>query len=275
MSKKNDWEDFWLDESNRDLLMGIDNPKRWEDVTWKLGLEQWKDVFDRLAPGSKILECGCGSATVSRYMAEHGYEATVIDYAESSIELAKLGFNRKDIKASYILGDINKLPFKDDSFDVVFSGGVLDFFENYEIPISEMIRVLRPGGVFAANIFPRNFGIQTVADWQRTLAHSIRALLKRDFNNVFKSVRLVPKNNIKNSATLDDYGNKASDLGLCNIEKRCITPFPCLSLTTSLHEKYAQFMCGHLNLWRKFNASDKPWKHYVGVNSMIFGTKSI
>jgi len=273
MSSKNDWEDFWLDDNSRDLLNGIDNPKRWEDVCWKVTLEQWIEVFGELAPGLRILECGCGSATVSRYMVQNGYEATLIDYAKSSIELAKTRFSRKGLKASFVLGDINKLPFEDDSFDVVFSGGVLEYFENYEIPISEMIRVLRPGGVFAANMVPRKFSIQTIADWQRTLAHTIKALSKRNFNDVFKSVKLVPKHYNINTATLDDYKNTASYYGLSNIETRCVTPFPLLSLPPSLQKKYVQYICRHLDLWKNFNSSDKAWKRYVGMTYMIFGTK--
>ena len=272
--KKCDWEGFWVDDNNRDLLLGIDSPERWEDLSWKVGLEQWRDIFNNLAPGPKILECGCGSATVSRYMAEHGYEATVLDYTESSIKLAKAGFIKKGLKANYVLGDINKLPVEDNSFDVVFSGGVLEYFENYEIPISEMIRVLRPGGIFAANMVPRKFSIQTVADWQRTAAHSIKALLKGNFNDIFNSVNLVPKHYNINSATLADYENAAKNSGLDNIETRCITPFPLLSLPLSLQKKYVQYILQHLDLWRKFNDSDKAWKHFIGMTYMIFGSKS-
>ena len=272
--EKNSWENFWDDNSNRDLLLGINNPNRFEDVIWKVGLEQWKEIFDSLAPESKILECGCGSANVSRYMARYGYKSTVLDYALSGIELAKTRFLQSNLKADFVLGDINKLPFEDNSFDIIFSGGVLEYFKNYETPISEMIRVLRPGGVFAANMVPKKFSIQTIADLQRTLAHSIQALLKGKFNDVFKSINLVPKSANVNNATLEDYKKVASKFGLCNIEIRCINPFPLLSLPSSLQKKYIKYVCQNLNLWRKFNASDKPWKRHIGMGYMIFGTKS-
>ena len=272
--EKNKWEGFWLDESKRDLLKNIHSPNRWEDIVWKLAFEHWKSVFDTLAPGFDMLECGCGSANISRYMAINGYKPTVLDYTDSGLKLAQNGFRRLNLEANYVLGDINKLPFEDNSFDVVFSGGVLDFFENYEIPMSEMIRVLKPKGVFAANMVPRKFSIQTIADWQRTLAHCLRAISKGNFNKAFKRISLVPIDYKTNKATLDDYVSKLDSLGLINLESRCITPFPLLSLPNSLQSKYINLINKNLDLWRNFNSSDKPWKRYFGMGYMIFGIKS-
>jgi ubiquinone/menaquinone biosynthesis C-methylase UbiE len=272
--KKNNWEGFWLDESKRDLLININSPKRWEDLVWKLTFEQWKSIFDSLAPGFDLLECGCGAANVSRYMAINGYKPTVIDYTDAGINLAKNGFRRLNLEASYVLGDINKLPFEDNSFDIVFSGGVLEYFENYEIPMSEMTRVLRPNGVFAANMVPRKFSIQTIADWQRTLAHSLKAVSQGNFKKALKRIRLVPKNYNINNATLDDYKKILEDLGVINLETRCITPFPLLSLPNVFQMKYVEFISKNLDLWKKFNDTDKPWKRHIGISYMVFGIKS-
>ena len=79
------------------------------------------------------------------------------------------------------LGDINKLPFEDNSFDIVFSGGVLEYFENYEIPMSEMTRVLRPNGVFAANMVPRKFSIQTIADCAANIGSFFKSYITGNF----------------------------------------------------------------------------------------------
>ena len=35
-----------------------------------------------------------------------------------------------------------------------------------------------------------------------------------------------------------------------------------------------EFISKNLDLWKKFNATDKPWKRYIGMSYMIFGIKS-
>lgn len=277
MSKmeKNNWEKHWLQGSKRNLLENIDNPKRWEDLSWKLGLEEWKNIFDKLAPGIDLLECGCGSATLSRYMARYSYNPTVLDYSKSSIQLAKLYFEQSKLNANYVIGDIKKLPFEDNSFDIVFSGGVLEYFDDYEIPISEMIRVLKPSGVFASNMVPRKFSIQTIADWQRTIAHSLKSLMHGDFNKILKKISLVPQNYNLNNANLKDYKNTVIKFGLCNVETRCTNPFPIFSFPPLIQKKYIQYLSQNLDLWRKFNSEDHFWKHYVGMGYLIFGVKKL
>ena len=95
-----------------------------------------------------------------------------------------------------------------------------------------------------------------------------------NFNKAFKRISLVPIDYKTNKATLDDYVSKLDSLGLINLESRCITPFPLLSLPNSLQSKYINLINKNLDLWRNFNSSDKPWKRYFGMGYMIFGIKS-
>jgi 2-polyprenyl-6-hydroxyphenyl methylase/3-demethylubiquinone-9 3-methyltransferase len=87
-------------------------------------------------------------------LAREGHDVTGIDASQASLDVAA----RHDVtgKASYLLGDAMQLPFPNASFDVVCA---MDFLEHVESPaavVSEMARVLKPGGVFFFHTFNRN-----------------------------------------------------------------------------------------------------------------------
>ncbi|MGH2379287.1 MAG: methyltransferase domain-containing protein [Candidatus Limnocylindria bacterium] len=63
-----------------------------------------------------------------------------------------------------VLGDARSLPFADESFDVVLSGGLLEHFRDPAPVLAEMARVLRPGGLFYADIVPRKVSLYRWAE---------------------------------------------------------------------------------------------------------------
>lgn len=268
-----DWTDFWNDHSN-DPLAFIDDPHTWADVCWKVGLEEWLDRFRKFAPGNTLLECGCGTATLSRYMTQRGFECTMLDYSEKAISIAQAGFAARSLSGTFSIGDLNHLEFEDNSFDIVYSGGVLEFFEDIYKPIAEMVRVLKPGGFFAATMVPRKFSIQTVGDVERTASHFIRNIAGGKFKGSFKNMHLVPSNYHVNNYALSRYVQTCQDAGLINVKGLNSTPFPALALPKRLSQSYAQFLYRNLNMWRKFNErSSSGWRRYVGITYTLYGTK--
>lgn len=92
----------------------------------------------------KILELGCGEGSLA-YEIKVIIDAQVygLDISSSSIKLAK----KKGIIARK--ADINKgIPFKDNTFDLVFSNQVIEHIYNTDIFLKESIRVLKKGGYF-------------------------------------------------------------------------------------------------------------------------------
>jgi ubiquinone/menaquinone biosynthesis C-methylase UbiE len=87
-----------------------------------------------------ILDIGCGDGT--RLSVLPGEYKTGVDISRVAINLAKN--NYPDIK--FIKGDIERLPFKDNLFDITYSAFVLEHLRNTERVISEMIRVTRNNG---------------------------------------------------------------------------------------------------------------------------------
>lgn len=266
------WDEFWTKQAS--VVIPIkDNNETWYDLVWKVGFEYWYDLFEKLAPGKKMLECGCGSARMSQYMAQHGYQCTLLDYSEKALKLGKNTFDSLSLDGEFVIGDLNHLCFSDKQFDIVFSGGVLDFFTDVHRPINEMARVLKPGGVFAANMVPRKFSIQTIADIERTLAYSFRNLVKGQFGDVLKRVQHIPPNYNVNSLSLGSYVNSCEKAGLTSVVGLVTSPFPSLVLPRLGKRLYYSVMKNLLLKWRKFNLSKSRWTEVWGITYTIYGIK--
>lgn len=267
-----DWNDFWHDQTN-DPLTYIDDPRTWADVCWKVGLEEWLDRFRQFAPGPRMLECGCGMATLSRYMAQRGFECTMLDYSEKAVQIAQAGFAAKGLSGEFFVGDMNHLDFAENSFDIVYSGGALEFFEEIEKPISEMVRVLKPGGFFAVAMVPRKFSIQTIGDFQRTIAHAIHSVATGNLRDAFKSMHLIPSNYHVSSLPLKHYVRACQDAGLDDVKGLHTSPFPALALPKNLSRAYARYLYRNMHLWRKFNEKSVGWHRWIGITYTLYGTK--
>jgi ubiquinone/menaquinone biosynthesis C-methylase UbiE len=91
-----------------------------------------------------ILDIGCGAGTYVRSLAKLGYRAVGLDYSLPSLQRAVAADQPKAGK--YIAAEAYHLPFRNESFDMVISMGVLQVLTNPEEALGEMVRVLRPGG---------------------------------------------------------------------------------------------------------------------------------
>ncbi len=104
----------------------------------------------KIEKGEKILDVGCGAGVDTILAAEKAGpegEATGIDIVPEMIEKAES--NRKMVdtdNVKFINTSGEKLPFSDDTFDVVISNGVINLIPDKKTAMTEIIRVLKPGG---------------------------------------------------------------------------------------------------------------------------------
>lgn len=119
----------------------VENPPAREVVKF---VEQYRDTL-----GSKILDVGSGAGRNLVYLARQGFEATGIDISKKGVELTKQQLWQEKLKGSVVVGDIQKLPFHDASFDSAISRRVLDYNNSagVEKKMQEMARVIRPNGL--------------------------------------------------------------------------------------------------------------------------------
>jgi ubiquinone/menaquinone biosynthesis C-methylase UbiE len=101
--------------------------------------------FDQFA-GKKLLEVGFGQGTDLFQFAKNGAVVSGIDITPRHYQLARRRFELAGIPADLRLGDAEAMPFADESFDAVYSFGVIHHSPNTQQIIDEIHRVLKPGG---------------------------------------------------------------------------------------------------------------------------------
>jgi 2-polyprenyl-3-methyl-5-hydroxy-6-metoxy-1,4-benzoquinol methylase len=101
-----------------------------------------------LAPGSRVLEVGCGAGFLSVELAKRGFRVHAIDAAETMVELTRRQAEESGVTEllSVGIGDVCDLAFEDGSFDLVTALGVIPWLERPVLAIREMARVTVPGG---------------------------------------------------------------------------------------------------------------------------------
>jgi len=107
------------------------------------------------ARGLKVLEIGCGLGTDGAQFAEAGADYTGVDLTEAAVELARRRFELFDLPGTFKTADAENLPFPDESFDLVYSHGVLHHTPETGKAIQEIHRVLRPGGRAVVMLYHR------------------------------------------------------------------------------------------------------------------------
>lgn len=108
------------------------------------------------ARGLKVLEVGCGLGTDGAQFAIAGANYTGVDLTEAAVELAQKRFTLFNLPGTFQTADAEKLNFADNSFDLVYSHGVLHHTPDTARAIQEIHRVLRPGGRAVVMLYHRN-----------------------------------------------------------------------------------------------------------------------
>ncbi|HBB86433.1 MAG TPA: hypothetical protein DC047_02325 [Blastocatellia bacterium] len=110
--------------------------------------------FDRWQ-GKKILEVGCGLGADLRQFARGGAEVYAIDLTEKAAGLARKRLGLYGFKGNISISDSETLPFKSDSFDLVYSWGVIHHTPDTAAAAKEILRVCKPGGQVMVMLYHR------------------------------------------------------------------------------------------------------------------------
>lgn len=112
------------------------------------------DDYDVKRPIKRVLDLGCGNGRHAMYFARQGFKTAGIDVSEQAIEWANDWARRESLEIDFRIGDIENLPFEEQTFDVVVAHGVLDHvhMETARRAAAEVKRVLRPRGLFYCDL---------------------------------------------------------------------------------------------------------------------------
>lgn len=106
--------------------------------------------------GLRVLEIGCGLGTDGAQFAEAGADYTGVDLTEAAVELARKRFELFGLPGKFRTADAEQLDFPDETFDVVFSHGVLHHTPDINSAVREIHRVLQPGGKAKVMLYHRD-----------------------------------------------------------------------------------------------------------------------
>ena len=163
---KADGDIWWKPDTILHLLKTSVNP-------WRVSYA--KDIIQRegIDPkGKTALEVGSGGGILTEEIAKMGFRTRGIDPADQSVVTASNHAKASGLDIRYEKGVGERLPYGDASFDIVFCCDVLEHVQDLPKVISEISRVLKPGGVFIYDTVNRTFISKIVAikiwqEWKR------------------------------------------------------------------------------------------------------------
>ncbi len=163
---KSDGDIWWKPDTILHLLKTSVNP-------WRVGIV--KDIIQKMSiepRGKTALEVGSGGGILTEEIAKMGFTTTGIDPADQSIVTASNHARASGLDIKYEKGTGENLPYAAGSFDFVFCCDVLEHVQDLPKVISEISRVLKPGGVFIYDTLNRTFVSKLVAikiwqEWKR------------------------------------------------------------------------------------------------------------
>jgi ubiquinone/menaquinone biosynthesis C-methylase UbiE len=110
--------------------------------------------FDSLA-GKDVLDVGIGSGIATQMLAEAGANVTGVDLTDWAVDTTRRRLAAFGLDAEVQQADAEQLPFADESFDLVFSWGVIHHSSDMDRALAELVRVTRRGGEVVLMVYHR------------------------------------------------------------------------------------------------------------------------
>ena len=136
------------------------NPYIWDDRMRNQALEWFNADRD-----DRVLDVGAGTGFATEGLLNHVDEVYALDQSRGQFEQAFRKFGKRG-KVRFHMGDAERLPFDDDSFDKLWSSGSIEYWPNPVAALREFRRVVEPGGtvLVVGPDYPKLGVFQTLAD---------------------------------------------------------------------------------------------------------------
>ena len=151
--------------------------------------------------GRRVLEVGCGAGVDLARFAKGGASVVGVDLSSSAIDLARANFEQQRLAGDFRVADGEALPFEDNSFDLVFAHGVVQYTADPKRLVEECRRVLKPGGEAVFQVYNRVSWLNALSKVMKVgLEHDDAPVLLKfsigEFKTLvsgFREVRIVPE----------------------------------------------------------------------------------
>jgi len=146
LTTKSYWDNIW---SQIEVPRMIDLQYRYDCYR----LDKLFKKFFKKNQNKKILEVGASPGSWLIYFnKEFGYEVWGIDYSEKGCLISRKNLELTKTKGKIICEDIFSTTLKKESFDIVFSLGVIEHFQNPELIIEKHYQLLKKGGILIISV---------------------------------------------------------------------------------------------------------------------------
>jgi 2-polyprenyl-3-methyl-5-hydroxy-6-metoxy-1,4-benzoquinol methylase len=132
------WEKTWAG----DVRLRLPSP-------WVISTRNWQRLLRRhVRPGDRFLEIGCAPGKLLAWVAaELRAEVTGLDLSERGLSTARRLFEALQLQVDLRHEDLRRTTLPDGTFDVVFSGGLIEHFSDPRDVIRRHVELTRPGGI--------------------------------------------------------------------------------------------------------------------------------
>jgi 2-polyprenyl-3-methyl-5-hydroxy-6-metoxy-1,4-benzoquinol methylase len=141
----------FYDEIDRRFFSSVERYAPWKAIPFDSFID-----FDALK-SKDVLEIGCGNGSHAQLLASHAKSYTGIDLTEYAVKSTSTRLALRGLKATVQQMDAEQMQFADNSFDFIWSWGVIHHSANTSTILKEMKRVLRPGGRAKIMVYHRGF----------------------------------------------------------------------------------------------------------------------
>lgn len=157
--------DFWSRRVNAERIFGktVSSHDRGDEAYFNdLETQRYRSHrhlmpwIGRMQYGRSVLEIGCGVGMDTHTMAKRGLRVTAADLTHVGVSTAQARFHREGLPGSFLVGDACGLPLAGESFDYVYSFGVLHHVADTPRSIDEVFRLLKPGGTALIMLYHRH-----------------------------------------------------------------------------------------------------------------------
>ena len=259
-----DWRKALSSSDSRYLIYPSRDSQRQADLIEWIKAQQIEAILKEAHIHSgRVLEYGAGAAGISLYLAERGHDAHICDLSPYALQVAQRNqaTHANEVSlTSAIVANTLQLPYATNSFDVVMSYGLLEHFELASLHqlLDETIRVLRPGGLFVADIVPgpERFNVRTLGMMVNYIAsagmhlltgkwHQLPSLYQQYFEHYYES----SYDSQRWTQILNEHDIEQVKVDVCR-------PFPPLAVSGLLENVYTNIMRRFLPFHQRFDGAN-------------------